>query len=70
VYVDLVILVEHSTAEDGFAALEALVELALLHTMDWALSGVDSPSPITVTESGAEYLGTVLHLRKTARLTT
>lgn len=66
--VDLVLLVDHSTASEGLAALEALTELALANTVDWALAGVEPPAPITVTESGAEYLGTVMHLSKPFRL--
>lgn len=64
VAVDLVILVEHGPAADAFAALEDLIEAALANTVDWTLVGVDPPSPISVSESGAEYLGTAIHLSK------
>lgn len=62
--VDVVILVPHGPADTGIGDLETLVESALKYSEDWSLSGVDAPSPVTVTEGGAEYLGTVLHLSK------
>jgi hypothetical protein len=66
--VDVVILVGHAQAGTAFAALEHLIETVLINTVDWSLDGVDSPSPISVTDGGAEYLGTVIHLSKTTRL--
>lgn len=68
VSVDVVILVGHADAADAFAALEDLIELTLVNTIDWTLTGVDPPSPVTVTENGAEYLGTVVHLSKPTRI--
>ena len=67
-YVDVVVLVAHAPAETAYAALEELLEQILLNTVDWTLAGVDPPAPVTVTESGAEYLGTVIHLSKPTRL--
>lgn len=64
VNVDVVLLVPHSTADAGLDAIEALVESTLLNTVDWRCLGVDTPAPITVVETGAEYLGTVVHLSK------
>jgi hypothetical protein len=68
VHYDLVILVDHDAAGPAVAALEQLVAVALEHTADWSLSGVDAPAPTTVTDNGAEYLAAVMHLRKPARI--
>jgi len=43
-------------------SLESLVERVLTYTADWSLSGVDSPSLVTV--GGTEYLATVIHISK------
>ncbi|HLL68813.1 MAG TPA: hypothetical protein VK453_24330 [Micromonosporaceae bacterium] len=69
VAVDVVLMVEHGAVEDALVALEALVEVALVNSADWVLDGVDSPAPTSVTESGAEYLASVMHLRKFVQLT-
>jgi hypothetical protein len=61
---DVAILVDHADVVESLEALETLIEGALVNSMDWALTSVEPPAPITVTEGGAEYLGTVLHLSK------
>lgn len=66
--IDLVILVDHGEPDASLALLETLIEDAIANTMDWALTGVDPPSPLTMTESGAEYLGTLVHISKAFRL--
>ncbi len=67
--VDLVLIVDHNENPDAaLASLEDLIEIALANTVDWALNGVESPAPINVVDSGAEYLGTVIHLSKPTRL--
>jgi hypothetical protein len=65
---DLVILVDHGEAAAALTALEELIEAALVNTADWALTGVESPAPTTVTESGAEYLACVIHLSRAVQL--
>jgi hypothetical protein len=64
VALDLVVLVDHAAAGPALEALEELVALALRNTADWALSSVDPPAPLAVSESGAEYLAAVIHLSK------
>lgn len=66
--IDVVILVAHGPVDAGYAQLETLIEAVLANSVDWSLGGVDAPSPVTVTENGAEYLGTVVHLSKPTRL--
>jgi hypothetical protein len=66
--VDVILLVGHSPAAAGYEVLESLVELLLANTVDWTLISVDAPSAMTVTVSGAEYLGTIAHLSKPTRL--
>jgi hypothetical protein len=66
--VDVVILVAHSTAESGIEALDTLLEAVLANSVDWSLTGVDAPAPITVTDQGADYLGVAVHLSKSTRL--
>jgi len=68
VFVDVVIMVEHAAIEIALVALEDLLELALVHTADWALRAVDPPAPTTITDNGAQYLATVLHLSKSVRI--
>jgi hypothetical protein len=68
VFTDVAIIADHDDAVESLETLENLLELAIVHSMDWAFGGVEPPAPITVTESGAEYLGTVLHLSKTVSL--
>lgn len=66
--VDLVLMVEHSDAAVALAALEVLIEDALRNTADWSLTGVDAPAPTTVIEGGADYLASVIHMSKPARM--
>lgn len=68
VYTDVVILTDHADVVASLATLEGLLELAIVNSMDWTFGGVEPPAPITVTESGADYLGTVLHLSKPVNL--
>jgi hypothetical protein len=68
VRVDVVMLVEHASAEASLAALEELIEAALINTADWALEGVDAPAPTAVTDGGGEYLAAVLHLSKSVTI--
>lgn len=65
---DLVLMVEHSDAAAALLALEDLVENALRNTADWTLTSVDAPGPTTAIEGGADYLASVIHLSKPARL--
>lgn len=64
VALDLLLLVAHDDADLALAALETMVEYALINTADWTLTGVDAPAPTSVTENGAEYLASVIHLSK------
>ncbi len=64
----MAILADHADPVESLEALEILVELAIANSMDWVFGGVEPPAPITVTESGADYLGTVLHLSKPVHL--
>jgi hypothetical protein len=68
VLVDVAILVEHADAVASLDILEDLIEAAIVNSMDWTFRGVETPAPITVTESGADYLGSVLHLSKPVNL--
>lgn len=65
---DLVLLVPHDDAATALAALELMVEYALSQTADWTLTGVDAPAPTTVSDGGAEYLASVIHLSKPVRI--
>jgi hypothetical protein len=64
VSLDAVVLVERRPPDEGREDLEALLELLLRNSVDWALTGVDSPSAVTIAESTYEFLGTVVHLSK------
>ncbi|GAA3193967.1 hypothetical protein ACFO1B_03830 [Dactylosporangium siamense] len=66
VALDVVVLAGKASPALALNALEELVEGVLSNTVDWSLSGVDSPSLVTI--SGTEYLGTVVHLSKPTRL--
>jgi hypothetical protein len=68
VHIDVAILADHADVVESLETLEDLIELAIVNSMDWVLAGVEPPAPITVTESGADYLGTVLHLSKPVTL--
>lgn len=65
---DLVLLVGHDDAETALGVLESMIEYALSQTADWTLAGVDAPAPTTVSENGAEYLASVIHLSKPVRM--
>jgi len=65
---DLVLLVAHNDAATALGALETMVEYALSQTADWTLTSVDAPAPTTVSENGAEYLASVIHLSKPVRI--
>lgn len=67
-YADVAILADHADVVESLETLETLLEAAIVNSMDWTFGGVEPPAPITVTESGAEYLGTVLHLSKPIHL--
>lgn len=68
VHADVVLLADHADVVESLETLETLLEAAITHSMDWTFGGVEPPAPITVTESGADYLGTVLHLSKPVHL--
>jgi hypothetical protein len=68
VALDLVLLVAHDDAEAALTALELMVEYALSQTANWTLAGVDAPAPTTVSEHGADYLASVIHLSKPVRM--
>jgi hypothetical protein len=68
VHIDVAILADHADVEESLETLESLLELAIVNSMDWVFGGVEPPAPITVTESGADYLGTVMHLSKPVTL--
>lgn len=63
---DVVILAGRSEAKDSLLQLEALIELVLVNTMDWALSGVDSPSVVTI--NGVDHLGSIIHLSQSGTI--
>jgi hypothetical protein len=68
VALDVAILVAHGDAAASLTVLENLIEQALLNTQDWNMIAVDAPAAMTVTENGAAYLGTVIHLSKSITL--
>lgn len=65
---DLVLFVDHGDPAERLAELEAMTQYALINTADWALTGVDAPSPVQINEDGAEYLTCVIHLSKSIRM--
>lgn len=65
---DVVILVAHSDPGAALIELEGLIEQAIIHTADWALTGIDSPAPTTISDNGAEYLATIVHLSKNVQI--
>jgi hypothetical protein len=65
---DLVILVDHADPGAALAQLEDLVAVAVHHTADWAMLGIESPAPTTISEGGAEYLAVIVHLGKPVQL--
>jgi hypothetical protein len=69
--IDAVVLVEFSETQPDDVSrdqLEDLVEEVLRNTVDWALTGVDSPGTATVPESTITFLGTVIHFGKSLYL--
>lgn len=67
-HLDVAILAAHEPAGAALETVEELLELALIHTADWLLDAAEPPAPITVTDSGAEYLGALVHLSQPVRL--
>lgn len=65
---DLVLFVDHGDPAERLAELESMTQYALINTADWALTGVDAPSPIQINEDGGEYLTCVIHLSKAIRM--
>jgi hypothetical protein len=65
---DVAIIAAHEPAGAALETVEELLELTLINTADWLLDAVEPPAPITVTDSGAEYLGALVHLSKSVRL--
>lgn len=68
VSLDLVLLVAHDDAAASLAELEDMVAYALTYTADWVVTGVEAPAPTSVTEGGAEYLASVIHLSKPVQI--
>lgn len=62
VALDLVLLAERGSFDVVLPALETLIDAALRLTESYGLSGVDSPSVVTI--GGIDYLGTTLHISK------
>jgi hypothetical protein len=67
VLIDVVILADHDDVVESLEVVETLLEQAIINSADWTFLSVEPPAPITVTDSGADYLGTVLHLSKPVR---
>lgn len=67
-HLDVAILAAHEPAGIALETVEELLELTLIHTADWMLDAAEPPAPITVTDSGAEYLGALVHLSQSVRL--
>lgn len=65
---DLVLFVGHGDAALALAELEEMVQYALIHLADWTLTGVDPPAPTRVSEVGADYLASVIHISKPIQL--
>lgn len=68
VYADVAIIADHADVVESLEVIETILEAAIENSMDWTFGGVEPPAPITVTESGADYLGVVLHLSKPLHL--
>jgi hypothetical protein len=66
VALDVVALTTQATPDIALPALDAVIEKVLANTVDWQLESCDGPSLVTV--SGVEYLGTIVHISKHARL--
>jgi hypothetical protein len=62
---DLYLLVR-SGVGNSLSTLESLIETVLIHTVDWGLSGVDGPGTLSI--SGADYFGTIVHLTKQGKI--
>lgn len=66
VSLDVALLVAKASRAEALRSLDALIEVALTHSADWSLSGVDTPETDTV--GGIECLGTVIHLAKPGQI--
>lgn len=67
--VDAIIFVQHGDPDASLATLDDLIEQVLINTSaDWFVSGVEPPSATKITEQGAEYLATAVHLSKPVAL--
>jgi hypothetical protein len=64
VHTDVAILTDHADVDESLELLESLIEAVIRNSMDYSFGGVEPPSPMTVTEGGADYLGAVVHLSK------
>lgn len=60
----VVLLVQRS--DTALSELEDLIVKTLANTVDWGMSGVDTPSVFT--ENGMELLGTTVHIGKQGKL--
>lgn len=65
---DLVLLVAHGDVNTSLMELESMIEYALINTADWTVTGVDGPAPTSVSEQGADYLASVVHLSQPVRI--
>lgn len=67
--IDVVVLVDDTAPAAGsLAAVEDLLAGVLANTVDWALTGVEPPAPLTFSATDRDYLGTLVHLSKATRL--
>jgi hypothetical protein len=60
-HLDCIVLVPRS-----LATLEELTAVVLANTVDWSLSGVDSPTLVTL--AGVDFLGTTVHLSQSIKI--
>lgn len=63
---DIVLLAGRGPTKYSLAQLEAMTESTLANTADWFLTGVDQPSLVTV--NNTDWLGTIVHIHKSARI--
>lgn len=62
---DILVLVESQAGSgEDRDLLEDITEDVLRNTVDWALTGVDSPGTASVADSTIVFLGTIVHLAK------
>ncbi len=66
VRMDVLVLVARERYGAALSRLDALVEAVLANTVDWALTGVETPSLVAIGPS--QVLGTVVALAKATRL--